>query len=1078
MRCNGCGHETYCTKCQKCSNCSPDFGGSFCDDCSYLSRPLSSNELLALALTAPNTQSADMPVDVLGELRFSNSNSNDTASTSATGVSFNATVGSNRVLVSTARNHQDTTSCYSTASVWPHSPTIRSGSTGNTSPGVSANGPNALNSSSSNSSASPSTCFNPRTRDINKCARCGSDGALFYSFACHQHLFCRLCTNVTASQADCPLCACDTTVGATSNGLPKPHLSASTNAGAGLSFPSSSPSQLMGSLSIAEAPSLSASFGGIASGFRSSNLSHDPQQSQASSELCAEDAASPLQSVGAVGGTDFGINAFGDLYPTNGPQSFMPLMSNQWPSLSGITPNQLASALEQCTTSNEALSLHHPTHHHSQASLPPLPLSQQQQQQARGASGPSSESPNSMNDETLSPWPSISGAALTDCSPTQGWGQGNSNLQSPSAMNSNPTQCPMCGNHWTTVDRAGGISSYCQGCEMFLCHACFTQHSCMGGMGSCPVDFRNMVGSLTSIDGTSSRLAITNNHLDIQPSELQHQQAHPRISSANNRINNNHTAQHNHHPQSRQHHPPPRPSHPRQQHPRQQANQGQARHNHFANNNAGGGRFRPRHPNPQLLDGGPNGGGRGGANSLLFFGGGGGGGAAPGVGRGRGGGGSHNTNSNNAAVTPAGICPNHPFARVVRPCEGCSAVACDACLQADHQLCSAAAAAVVTAANHNSNGASNGTARRQPPGRPREAAGPAVSGSNGGAAAGAAAAGATAGAAGATAASAGASSTPGSEMRVQSRLARIRSACSEISRRHEERAERVRLFFDRMRRQISSREEALLQMLDMALTLRQKNLGVQERMEENAARENAQLDPDNFLVWEDAEIEFVEPSLQPASDPVAQVLAQTHIYTSAFVPHCHVTCPKDAIVYTGKLFGFSIYLKDHMHNPINLRGSTAGPGITDLRVTASVLGSNGQPTQETMGATVQHYTGSTGHYGASLYPPNRACELLVHCTLRGQDFPNTPMRWRVEESRDYRKLANALPVQILGNSAAPGCAPGQFNRPWGIACDAEGFLVVSDRANGRIQVRGRWRDYWHYELVQTAEGLLFYLFWW
>jgi NHL repeat len=46
----------------------------------------------------------------------------------------------------------------------------------------------------------------------------------------------------------------------------------------------------------------------------------------------------------------------------------------------------------------------------------------------------------------------------------------------------------------------------------------------------------------------------------------------------------------------------------------------------------------------------------------------------------------------------------------------------------------------------------------------------------------------------------------------------------------------------------------------------------------------------------------------------------------------------------------------------------------------------------------------------------------------------------------------------------PGAAPGQFNLPHNIACDADGWVYVADRENHRIQVfdgNGRFETQWH-----------------
>src|SRR5258706_753670 len=64
-------------------------------------------------------------------------------------------------------------------------------------------------------------------------------------------------------------------------------------------------------------------------------------------------------------------------------------------------------------------------------------------------------------------------------------------------------------------------------------------------------------------------------------------------------------------------------------------------------------------------------------------------------------------------------------------------------------------------------------------------------------------------------------------------------------------------------------------------------------------------------------------------------------------------------------------------------------------------------------------------------------------------------------ARIHRYSPDGKPLQGWGE---PGSAPGQFNLPHNIACDADGWVYVADRENHRIQVfdgDGKFETQWH-----------------
>jgi tripartite motif-containing protein 71 len=55
----------------------------------------------------------------------------------------------------------------------------------------------------------------------------------------------------------------------------------------------------------------------------------------------------------------------------------------------------------------------------------------------------------------------------------------------------------------------------------------------------------------------------------------------------------------------------------------------------------------------------------------------------------------------------------------------------------------------------------------------------------------------------------------------------------------------------------------------------------------------------------------------------------------------------------------------------------------------------------------------------------------------------------VRKGRSYETLTGMPPQFTFGSE---GAGDGQLCRPWGIACDQGGRILVADRSNNRIQV--------------------------
>ena len=84
------------------------------------------------------------------------------------------------------------------------------------------------------------------------------------------------------------------------------------------------------------------------------------------------------------------------------------------------------------------------------------------------------------------------------------------------------------------------------------------------------------------------------------------------------------------------------------------------------------------------------------------------------------------------------------------------------------------------------------------------------------------------------------------------------------------------------------------------------------------------------------------------------------------------------------------------------------------------------------------------------YVPAEAGEQCLSVTLHGKHIENSPFFVTVRGGRDYAKIIG-VPDRIWGG-LDPSEASGCFNRPRGIAIDAEGRIVVADEFNHRVQI--------------------------
>ncbi|XP_072013659.1 E3 ubiquitin-protein ligase TRIM71-like [Amphiura filiformis] len=155
------------------------------------------------------------------------------------------------------------------------------------------------------------------------------------------------------------------------------------------------------------------------------------------------------------------------------------------------------------------------------------------------------------------------------------------------------------------------------------------------------------------------------------------------------------------------------------------------------------------------------------------------------------------------------------------------------------------------------------------------------------------------------------------------------------------------------------------------------------------------------------------------------------ISSSAYASTCYATGDGLKRALRSKLAFFMIHTKDHNGEPRCVGGEP---------VEVIVQGPEGGM------YPAEIIDRQNGTYAVS-YRPQVEGQHLVSVTVRGQHIQDSPF---VVTARTGRNYANIGPVLLT--FGGEGETEGQLCRPWGIAVHKDGFIVIADRSNNRIQV--------------------------
>nr|XP_020655168.1 E3 ubiquitin-protein ligase TRIM71 [Pogona vitticeps] len=190
------------------------------------------------------------------------------------------------------------------------------------------------------------------------------------------------------------------------------------------------------------------------------------------------------------------------------------------------------------------------------------------------------------------------------------------------------------------------------------------------------------------------------------------------------------------------------------------------------------------------------------------------------------------------------------------------------------------------------------------------------------------------------------------------------------------------------------------------------------------------------------ELKNVRGFLQPQEDdrvmftPPDQALhmaikSMGFVSSGAFAPLTKATGEGLKRALQGKVASFTVIGYDH-DGELRLSGG-------DM-ISAVVMGPDGN----LFGADISDQ--QNGTYLVS-YRPQMEGEHLISVMMCNQHIENSPFKVTVKSGRSY--VGIGLPGLCF---ASEGDSDGKLCRPWGVSVDKEGYIIVADRSNNRIQV--------------------------
>ncbi|XP_013780026.2 E3 ubiquitin-protein ligase TRIM71-like [Limulus polyphemus] len=190
------------------------------------------------------------------------------------------------------------------------------------------------------------------------------------------------------------------------------------------------------------------------------------------------------------------------------------------------------------------------------------------------------------------------------------------------------------------------------------------------------------------------------------------------------------------------------------------------------------------------------------------------------------------------------------------------------------------------------------------------------------------------------------------------------------------------------------------------------------------------------------ELRYYQNHLQPQEDDnilftppdnalLSAVSALGFVSSSGFAPNCIAVGEGLKCALRGRISNFTVQTKDHLGD-VRLVGGDPFHAV--------IQGPDGTLFRADV---VDHQNGS---YLVS-YRPQTEGRHIVSVTLHGMHIQQSPFNIMVRSGRNYSTIG-----QVLFSFGSEGDGESQLCRPWGVCTNREGYIIVADRSNNRIQI--------------------------
>lgn len=294
---------------------------------------------------------------------------------------------------------------------------------------------------------------------------------------------------------------------------------------------------------------------------------------------------------------------------------------------------------------------------------------------------------------------------------------------------------------------------------------------------------------------------------------------------------------------------------------------------------------------------------------------------------------------------------------------------------------------------------------------------------------------------------------------IQLSIEKVRAMVEQVEMKAQVIRSEVKAVTSRHKKALEERECELLRKVEKIRQMKAKTLHLQvEALRENLTRlestidcvQKALLDGRDVDVLLAKEQMFVQIQdlkklrnlLQPQDDDMLSFIPPDGVLykaikslgiisSSAYAPISTAAGEGLKRALRGKMSSFTVITKDHTGE-----GRSSGGDL----VVVVIMGPDGCLFRADV---LDHHDGT---YTVN-YSPHLEGEHVVSVTIRGQHIENSPFRVIVKAGRNYTGIG--LPICSFGGE---GDEDGQLCRPWGVCVNKEGYIVIADRSNNRVQV--------------------------